>query len=78
VVALDSRFRGNDWRLEWIPIPNDTSTQWTESRGTDEPWNFSATYGTLGASDKRVLSANVLQGRVVGLSMKVLLLTKSR
>ena len=26
VVALDSRFRGNDRRLEWIPIPNDTST----------------------------------------------------
>jgi hypothetical protein len=27
VVGLDSRFRGNDRRLEWIPIPNDTSTQ---------------------------------------------------
>ena len=26
VVGLDSRFRGNDQRLEWIPIPNDTST----------------------------------------------------
>ena len=26
VVALDSRFRGNDRRLEWIPIPNDTTT----------------------------------------------------
>jgi hypothetical protein len=25
VVGLDSRFRGNDPRLEWIPIPNDTS-----------------------------------------------------
>jgi hypothetical protein len=27
VVGLDSRFRGNDRRLEWIPIPNDTSTR---------------------------------------------------
>ena len=27
VVRLDSRFRGNDQRLEWIPIPNDTSTR---------------------------------------------------
>ena len=27
VVGLDSRFRGNDRRLEWIPIPNDTSTK---------------------------------------------------
>jgi len=27
VVALDSRFRGNDRRIEWIPIPNDTSTK---------------------------------------------------
>jgi len=26
VVGLDSRFRGNDRRLEWIPIPNDIST----------------------------------------------------
>ena len=26
VGGLDSRFRGNDRRLEWIPIPNDTST----------------------------------------------------
>jgi hypothetical protein len=26
VVRVDSRFRGNDRRLEWIPIPNDTST----------------------------------------------------
>ena len=26
VAGLDSRFRGNDRRLEWIPIPNDTST----------------------------------------------------
>jgi hypothetical protein len=25
VPKLDSRFRGNDRRLEWIPIPNDTS-----------------------------------------------------
>jgi hypothetical protein len=25
VVGLDSRFRGNDRRIEWIPIPNDTS-----------------------------------------------------
>jgi len=27
VVRLDSRFRGNDRQLEWIPIPNDTSTR---------------------------------------------------
>jgi hypothetical protein len=27
VVALDSRFRGNDRRLEWVSIPNDTGTQ---------------------------------------------------
>ncbi len=27
VVGLDSRFRGNDRRIEWIPIPNDTSTK---------------------------------------------------
>ena len=27
VVGLDSRFRGNDWRLEWIPIPIGTSTK---------------------------------------------------
>ena len=27
VVGLDSRFRGNGRRLEWIPIPNDTSTK---------------------------------------------------
>jgi Uma2 family endonuclease len=27
VVGLDSRFRGNDRRIEWIPIPNDTSTR---------------------------------------------------
>jgi len=27
VVGLDSRFRGNDRRLEWIPIPNDTGTR---------------------------------------------------
>ena len=26
VVGLDSRFRGNDRRLEWIPIPYDTRT----------------------------------------------------
>ena len=24
---LDSRFRGNDWRFERDPIPNDTYTQ---------------------------------------------------
>jgi hypothetical protein len=27
VVGVDSRFRGNDRRLEWIAIPNNTSTQ---------------------------------------------------
>jgi hypothetical protein len=27
VVEVDSRFRGSDRRLEWIPIPNDTNTQ---------------------------------------------------
>jgi hypothetical protein len=26
VVGLDSRSRGNDRRLEWIPIPDDTGT----------------------------------------------------
>jgi hypothetical protein len=26
VCRVDSRFRGNDRRLEWIPIPNDTGT----------------------------------------------------
>jgi hypothetical protein len=26
-VGLDSRFRGNDRRLEWMPIANDTSAQ---------------------------------------------------
>jgi hypothetical protein len=25
VVGMDSCFRGNDRRIEWIPIPNDTS-----------------------------------------------------
>ncbi len=23
---VDSRFRGNDRRIEWLPIPNDTTT----------------------------------------------------
>ena len=27
IVPLDSRFRGNDRRLEWIPIPNGTNPQ---------------------------------------------------
>jgi len=27
VEGLDSRFRGNDWRFERDPIPNDTTAQ---------------------------------------------------
>jgi hypothetical protein len=27
VCGVDSRFRGNDQRLEWIPIPNDIITR---------------------------------------------------
>jgi hypothetical protein len=30
--GLDSRFRGNDWRLEWIPVPNDTGPLHVEVR----------------------------------------------
>jgi hypothetical protein len=26
VSGVDSRFRGNDWRFEWDPIPNDANT----------------------------------------------------
>src|SRR5208337_3010369 len=39
VVGLDSRFRGNDPGLDWIPAPNDTNTIFLKSKacGSLEP-----------------------------------------
>ena len=64
VARLDSRFRGNDWRIEGIPIPNDTSTDYPQGL-TPGCLSFYARGGTENLGGQEKAAAKTCFGLVI-------------